>query len=277
MERRLRDFLLEDIGFGDITSDAIIQEDLTASAEIVFKEDAVLAGLEEASAIFNTLGCETKSPFRDGVIVKEGTVVLSIEGNARAILRGERVALNILMRMSGISTATHKAVTTARDINPSVRIAATRKTCPGFRFFEKQAVSVGGGDTHRFRLEDSVLIKNNHLKLISSIREAVKMAKESVSFTKKIEVEVENISQAIEAVEAGVDIVMLDNMKPKEILLALEELKKLGLRDKVLVEASGGVNLDNLSHYAETGVDIISLGALTHSVKAINVSLRIVD
>jgi len=274
LEKNIKKFLAEDIGFGDITTDTLIDDDSMAKAEIIFKKEGVLAGIEEASTVFKILGCKPRILLNDGEKVTPQITVLKIEGPTRAILKGERVALNLLMRMSGIATTTKRALSLARKFNPKILVAATRKTTPGFRYFEKKAVKIGGGDTHRLRLDDCVLIKDNHLKLMPSIKEAVRRAIDGVSFTKKIEVEVESVSQAIEAVEAGADIVMLDNMEPEEIQRTLEELKKGGICGKALIEASGGITVDNIAEYARTGVDVLSLGSLTHSVHALDVSLR---
>ncbi len=274
VDEKVREFLLEDIGFGDITTDSIISENLQTEATIFCKADAVVAGLEEASKVFTILGCTVKLLRKDGTPVEAGTPVMKISGSGKAILKGERTALNILMRMSGIATATQKALAEARKVNLHVRVACTRKTAPGLRYFDKKAVELGGGDTHRFRLDDCILIKDNHLKLVGSVKEAVKRAKK-VSFTKKVEVEVENLNQAVEVAEAGADIVMLDNMQPEEILRVLKELERKKLREKVLVEASGGMTEENIKEYAKTGVDIISMGALTHSIRAIDMNLKV--
>ena len=276
VDEKVREFLLEDIGFCDITTDSIISEDLQAEAKIFCNEDAIVAGLEEASKVFITLGCIVKLLKEDGASVKAGTPVMQISGSGKAILKGERTALNILMRMSGIATATQKALAEARKVSSRVIVACTRKTAPGLRYFDKKAVELGGGDTHRFRLDDCILIKDNHLKLVNSVREAVKRAKERVSFTKKVEVEVENLNQALEAAEAGADIIMLDNMQPEEILGVLRELERKKLREKVLVEASGGITEENIKEYAKTGVDILSMGALTHSIRAIDMNLKVI-
>lgn len=275
IEDRVRYFLFEDLGFGDITTDAIIKKDLLTDASIICDEEGIVVGLEEASKVFTILGCRVKLLVKDGAKVEPGTSVLHIRGPSKAVLKGERTALNILMRMSGIATVTQMALSKVRKTNPNVRIACTRKTAPGLRYFDKKAVSLGGGDTHRLRLDDCVLIKDNHLKFVGSIKEAVMKAKK-VSFTKKIEVEVETFDQAIEAAEANADIIMLDNMKPKEILGVLKELEKRKLRKKVLVEASGGITLENVAEYSKTGVNIISMGCLTHSVKALDLKLEIV-
>ncbi len=274
VEEKIKEFLSEDLGFGDITTDALIDDNSMAEAEIVFKEEGVVAGVEEAATIFELIGCKSHILINDGERVKPQTIVLKVEGPSKNILKGERVSLNILMRMSGIATATKQVLTLARNYNSKIRVTATRKTTPGFRYFEKKAVKIGGGDTHRLRLDDCVLIKNNHLKLMPSISEAVRKVLDMVSFTKKVEIEVESSSQAIEAVEAGADIVMLDNMEPTEIRKTLRELKRRGIRNKILIEASGGITIENIADYAKTGADILSLGSLTHSVQAIDISLR---
>lgn len=272
---RMREFLFEDLGFGDITTDSVIDSNIKVDARVVCREKAVIAGLEEASKVFKILGCTVKLLVKDGSKVESGKPVLHVTGPGEAILKGERTALNILMRMSGIATATNKALSKAKTVNPRIRVACTRKTAPGLRYFDKRGVELGGGDTHRLRLDDCVLIKDNHLRVVGTVKEAIKIAKERVSFTKKIEVEVEDVDQAIEAAEAEADIVMLDNMTPQEILQIIEELEKRELRKKILIEASGGVNLKNVKEYAKTGVDILSMGSLTHSLKAINLNLEI--
>ncbi len=274
VEEKIKEFLSEDLGFGDITTDALIDDNSMAEAEIVFKEEGVVAGVEEAATIFELVGCKSHILINDGEKVKPQTIVLKVEGPSKSILMGERVSLNVLMRMSGIATATKQVLTLARNYNSKIRVTATRKTTPGFRYFEKKAVKIGGGDTHRLRLDDCVLIKDNHLKLMPSISEAVRKVLDIVSFTKKVEIEVENSSQAIEAVEAGADIVMLDNMEPTEIRRTLRELNRRGIRNKILIEASGGITIKNIVDYAKTGADILSLGSLTHSVQAIDISLR---
>ncbi len=277
IEERIREFLREDLGFGDVTSELLIDAGLKGAALIVCREDAVVAGLEEASILFSILGCETEQLAVDGEVVKEGKTVMEVRGGVRSILLGERTALNLLMRMSGIATVTRTAVDKARSKNPNIRVAATRKTAPGLRVFDKKGVAIGGGDTHRMRLDDCVLIKNNHISTVGSISEAVRRVKEDVSFSKKVEVEAGTMQQAIAAAEAGADIIMLDNFSPGEIRKTLTRLRDLGLRKDMLIESSGGITLENIEEYAATGVDIISLGALTHSVRATNMNLRMKD
>jgi nicotinate-nucleotide pyrophosphorylase (carboxylating) len=274
-EDRIKEFLREDIGQGDITSEALVDEGQAARARLYFREEGVTAGLEEGRTIFEILGCDVKLLVGDGVHVPVGGTLMEVEGPARSLLSGERTALNIVGRMSGIATAVARAQGIASKVNPSVRVAATRKTVPGLRALDKRAVELGGGDTHRFRLDDCVLIKDNHLELVPSISEAVRKARERVSFTKKIEVEVRNVEQASEAAEAGADIVMFDNMAPEEVRGCLAVLQERGLREGRLFEASGGITLENLADYAALGVDIVSMGGLTHSVRSLDVKLEI--
>jgi len=279
-ENRLREdmimgFLMEDLGQGDITSEALVEEGQEGKATLYFREEGVTAGLEEAAIVFRLLGCSVKSLVGDGVRVPAEKPLLEVEGPARALLGGERTALNIVGRMAGIATAVAEARRIAAEADPEVRVAATRKTAPGLRVLDKKAVVLGGGDTHRFRLDDCVLIKDNHLELVPSIKEAVKRARERASFTKKIEVEVTGINGAAEAAEAGADIIMLDNMSPDEIKACLGDLEARGLREGRLFEASGGITLENLADYARSGVDVISMGSLTHSVRSLNVKLKI--
>ena len=272
---KIREFLREDIGYGDITSTALIPEEQVARARLYYREPGVASGLDEAALIFEVLGCTVKVHARDGSKVEARKVLLEVEGPARALLAGERTALNIVGRMAGIATQTAEAVRLAAARNPTVRVAATRKTLPGLRDLDKRAVEHGGGDPHRFRLDDCVLIKDNHLELVPSITEAVKRARRSVSFTKMIEVEVRSLAEAEEAARAGAEIIMFDNMPPKEIEATLSILREKGLRDGFIYEASGGITLDNIGKYAAAGVDVVSLGSLTHSVRSLDVKLEI--
>jgi nicotinate-nucleotide pyrophosphorylase (carboxylating) len=272
---KIREFLKEDIGHGDITSSSLINAVQRAKARLFYREYGVAAGLEEARIVFEVLGCEVVTPVSDGEIVDKGRTLMEVEGAARAILSGERTALNIVGRMGGIATAVAEAQKIASEASPTVRVAATRKTTPGLRELDKKAVTLGGGDTHRLRLDDCVLIKDNHLELIPSIAEAVRRARERVSFTKKIEVEVRNLEEAAEAAEAGADIIMFDNMSPEEIRISLGALDERDLLEGSLFEASGGITHENLADYAGSGVDIVSMGSLTHSVRNLNVKLEI--
>ncbi len=277
MIQDLRRFLEEDLGFLDLTSDLLIPKGLKARGVIVVKEEGIIAGLEEAEAIFKSLGLEVNLLKKDGDLAKPGEVVLEVRGDARKILMAERTVLNLMMRMSGIATETRKCVERLKKSGLNVRIAATRKTAPGLRFFDKKAVMLGGGDPHRFRLDDAVLIKDNHVRLVGSVREAVRRIRERLSFVKKLEVEVRSVEEAIEAAEEGADILLLDNMSVEEVKETIKALKSRNLYDKVLLEASGRINFSNLLDYASTGVHILSLGYLTHSVKALDMSLEIVE
>lgn len=275
VEERLREFLKDDIGWGDITSEALIDDGQMAKGRLYFREDGVAAGLEEMATIFRILGCEVNAIERDGSRVSKNQTLIEIKGPAKALLAGERTALNILGRMAGIATAVSKIASQVSKVSQNTKVAATRKTMPGLGELDKKAVALGGGDTHRFRLDDCVLIKDNHLALLPSITEAVKAARSAVSFTKKIEIEIESLEGAVEAAEAGADIIMFDNMPPEEIERCLARLSELGLREGRVYEASGGITPENVGEYAASGVDIISMGSLTHSVRTLDVKLEI--
>jgi nicotinate-nucleotide pyrophosphorylase (carboxylating) len=277
LEKELLNFLKEDIGYGDITTEAVIPEKSKVRAHIIMKEPSVVAGILETKLLFEMVSTSVTSFVEDGNEVRPRTIIMEIEGDARRILTAERTALNILMRMSGIATATRKLVTKIKDAGFNTRIAATRKTAPGLRYFDKKAVVIGGGDPHRFRLDDAVLIKDNHIMIAGGIEEAINRARALVSFSKKIEVEAKTATQAIVAAKQGADIIMLDNMTVKEAEETLETLEELGLRGKVSIEISGGITEENILEYAKLKPDIISLGSLTHSVKAVDVSLEIVE
>ncbi|MGV8143305.1 MAG: carboxylating nicotinate-nucleotide diphosphorylase [Methanothermobacter sp.] len=265
----------QDIGFEDITTQALVQSGLIIKARIISKQEGVVAGLDLISSFLKEFKINILSKKDDGSNIKVDDTLLEMEGEARTILTLERTILNLLMRMSGIATTTHQMVQKARKINPGIIIAGTRKTTPGLQFWEKEAVRIGGGDTHRYRLDDAVLIKDNHLALVGDVTVAIKKAREYASFTKKIEIEVENLEDALKAAEAGVDIIMLDNMQIEDIKLILKALKKERISDRVIIEVSGGMNLDNVVKYAETGVDVISSGYITHSAAALDMSLEI--
>lgn len=265
----------QDIGFEDITTQALVQSGLIIKARIISKQEGVVAGLDLISSFLKEFKINILSKKDDGSNIKVDDTLLEMEGEARTILTLERTILNLLMRMSGIATTTHQMVQKARKINPGIIIAGTRKTTPGLQFWEKEAVRIGGGDTHRYRLDDAVLIKDNHLALVGDVTVAIKKAREYASFTKKIEIEVENLEDALKAAEAGVDIIMLDNMQIEDIKLILKALKKERINDRVIIEVSGGMNLDNVVKYAETGVDVISSGYITHSAAALDMSLEI--
>ncbi len=263
--------LLEDIGTGDITTDSIIPSDLKAKGIIKTSEEGVVAGLDIACLVLKKLDLEIcfQSKIKDGKKILPGEVLAEITGSAQTILKGERVTLNFLQRMSGIATITSKFCQEVKDF--PVRIVDTRKTTPGLRILEKYAVRMGGGYNHRFGLYDAVLIKDNHLALAGGIKPAVNSVRKQISHTVKIEVEVENLSQLEEALKVKVDIIMLDNMD----LDTMKEAVKMA-KGKALIEASGGITLEKVREIAQTGVDLISVGALTHSVKALDISMEIV-
>ena len=275
IKEALEKFLDEDIGHGDITTDALIDPAAKATGSVVCKERAVVAGLSECIILLKIIGCEGKSNIRDGQEVLAGTTVLEVSGSGSALLKVERVLLNLLSHMSGVATATSELVNIAKRNGRSTRIACTRKTLPGLRYFEKRAVELGGGDTHRLRLDDAILIKDNHLALSGSISRSVRKAKAKVSFTKKIEVEATTPDQAVEAGLAGADIVLLDNMTPQQVKKSVSLLGARNLRGHLLVEVSGGITRENLAVYVKAGPDVISVGSITHSAKAIDMSLEL--
>lgn len=275
IEDSLRSFLAEDLGYGDITSELLVGPSLEAKARIICKEKALVAGVAEALLLLKLVSCKSTSKIDDGQSVRANTTILSVQGPARGLLGVERTLLNLLSHMSGVATATAELVSLAKKESAGrVRVACTRKTLPGLRYFEKRAVELGGGDTHRLRLDDAVLIKDNHLTLTGSLQEAVRKTKARASFTKKVEVEVTSSDQAVAGAEAGADIILLDNMTPQEVRRSVIALKDKRLRERVIIEASGGINRENLASYAKTGVDVISVGAITHSARAIDMSLE---
>lgn len=275
LAEKLRQLLVEDIGQGDVTTVALVSSELTVEAEIVSKEAGVAAGIEETAILAESLGLSINVLVSDGVETKKGQVIMKIFGDARTILSAERTMLNLLSRMSGIATATRRLVKKVRKAGLNTRIAATRKTSPGLLYFDKKAVFIGGGDPHRLHLDDMILIKDNHLAVSENIETAVKLAKQNTSFTKKIEVEVTKVADVIKAAKAGADIILFDNFSAENIREAIGKLKEAGFHEKILLEASGGITQDNLLEYAQTMVSIISLGELTHSAKALDVSLEV--
>jgi len=276
LEDKLIKLLAEDVGEGDVTSAAVVPSECTAQAEVTAKAEGVVAGLEEAAVLAEALGLQVAVEVADGDSVKKGDVLMSISGDAATILTVERTLLNLLSRMSGIATATRNLTAIIKKAHLKTRVAATRKSTLGMLYFDKKAVVVGGGDSHRLHLDDMVLIKDNHIVVSGGLAKAIKLAKQNASFSKKIEVEVTAVADALKAVELGVDIVMLDNFSPEQIKEAVTLVKKGGFGGKVLLEASGGITSENLIDYASAGVDILSLGELTHSVKALDMSLEIV-
>lgn len=260
--------LSEDIGSGDLTSDSIVPADAVSTGYIVAKEAGVIAGLPIVEMVFRGLNPEAQflAHAGDGEWVEQGRVLMAVHGSARAILTGERLALNFLQRLSGIATRTAQLVKLVGGGKPA--IVDTRKTTPGLRMLEKYAVRMGGGHNHRFGLYDAVLIKDNHIKIAGGITKAVALARRGSPHTSKIEVEVENLAGVKEALEAGADIIMLDNMTPQLMQKAVALVS-----GRALVEASGGITEENIRAVATAGVDLISIGALTHSIKSLDISL----
>ncbi|HHU90394.1 MAG TPA: carboxylating nicotinate-nucleotide diphosphorylase [Clostridiaceae bacterium] len=261
--------LKEDMPMGDITTESTVSEDETSCARLIAKEDIVVAGIEVFCRVFILLDSSINIErfVNDGDKISAGTVILKLSGNSRAMLKAERTALNLLQRMSGIATATRKFVDIIEGTN--AKIVDTRKTAPGLRYLDKMAVRMGGGTNHRFCLSDGVLIKDNHIKASGGITAAVEKARVRIPHTVKIEVETESLEQVKEALSAGADIIMLDNMKPETMKEAVSYIN-----GKALTEASGNITADNLAVVAKTGVDLISSGSLTHSVKAADISLK---
>jgi len=274
LEERLKALLAEDIGQGDGTASTIIPSDLAVKAEVVAKENGVAAGIEEALTLAQAVGLKAKAHVAEGEEIKNKQVLITISGDAQTILAIERTLLNLLSRMSGIATQTAALRTKLKNAGMKTKIAATRKSAPGLLYFDKKAVAIGGGDPHRLHLDDMILIKDNHLAILGGVETAVKKAKASASFTKKIEVEVTNDADALKAASAGADIIMLDNFSPTQAKATVVKLRKAGFNN-VLLEVSGGVTSENLLEFAKAEVDIISVGALTHSVKALDISLEI--
>jgi nicotinate-nucleotide pyrophosphorylase (carboxylating) len=266
-------FIEEDAPYGDVTSAAVIP-DITCDAVIRAEQDGTVAGLDEAALLFSHFGVAVKYHKKDGSAVRKDDVLLSLSGDAKKILLVERTALNIIGRMSGIATQTRKMADIVSAVNPHCRVAATRKTCPGFQVLDKKAVMTGGGDPHRMNLSDGVLIKDNHLALVP-LGIAIESAKKGTVY-KKIEVEVETSKNALIAAKAGADIIMLDNLSPPQITRTIRVLKREGLRDRVIIELSGGINESSLARYAALDVDVISLGVLTHSVRNLSVNLEVI-
>jgi len=255
------------MGKGDITSNLLPKKKITV--KIISRENAIVAGVSYAKEIFKLKGCSSKILKKDGSKIKPNQTIMIISGNAGNILTCERTALNLLTRMSGIATQTNNLV---KKIPKKTKLYATRKTAPGLRYFDKEAVEIGGGKKHRLTLDEMVMIKDNHIAIGDSLLSLIKKTKKKY---KKFEVEVENTSDAVLAAKEGATIIMLDNFTPAQIRKTIQTLKNQKLRNKVLLEASGGITTKNISKYGQTKVDIISVGSITNSVKGIDMSLEI--
>ena len=275
IKEQLAAFLDEDLGRGDITSEALIDASRGASARVVAREAGVVAGVDESVALCKITNVACDAEVNDGDDVSAQQVVLRLTGTGRAVLGVERTLLNLLSHMSGVATLTRRATDIVRNAAEGAdtvpRVAATRKTLPGLRAFQKRAVELGGGWPHRFDLSEAVLIKDNHLALVGDVAVAVERAKTDA----RIEIEVENVDDALAAARAGADILMLDNMSPDAIGVVVTALEEAGLRQSVVLEASGGITMDNVGDYAGSGVDLISMGSLTASARYLDFSLEV--
>jgi len=270
IKKELLRYVSEDVQSGDITSVLLPKKKI--KAKIISRQEGVLAGVKFAGDIFRLKGCNVKIIKKDGAKLKSNQIILQISGNAGTVLSCERTALNLLSRMSGIATQTNFLVSKIRKINTKTKLYSTRKTAPGLRFFDKEAIMIGGGHKHRMSLNDMVMIKDNHLLVTNSMEGIIKNARKR---HKHVEVEVENQRDAILAASSGATIVMLDNFSPVQIKKTITALQKKKLRNKVKLEASGGINSKNIAAYAKTGVDMISVGSITNSVKSLDLSLEV--
>jgi len=270
IKKELLRFISEDVQNGDITSVLLPKNKI--KAKIISRESGILGGVKFTGDIFRLKGCSVKTIKKDGTKVNPNQIVLQVSGNARTILSCERTALNLLSRMSGITTQTNLLVSKIRKINRKTKLYSTRKTAPGLRFFDKEAIMIGGGHKHRMSLNDMIMIKDNHLLVSNSMDDIIKNARKR---HKHVEVEVENQRDAILAASNGATIVMLDNFSPARIKKTIIALQKKKLRSKVKLEASGGINSKNIAAYAKTGVDMISVGSITNSVKGLDLSLEV--
>jgi nicotinate-nucleotide pyrophosphorylase (carboxylating) len=268
--KALDNFLAEDIGKGDITSNLLPRKKITAS--IISRQKGIVAGVQYVKYIFVSRGCKVKILKKDGSKIKPNQKIMIVSGFAHIILSCERTALNLLSRMSGIATQTNHLINKIKKVNSKVKLYSTRKTAPGLRLFDKDAVVIGGGNRHRMSLDQMIMIKDNHLAVSNSVFDLVQMARRKY---KTVEVEVEGLNDAILAAKAGASIIMLDNRSPKEISKIINVLKKLRLRDKVKIEASGGIDISNIQSYAKTGTDMISVGKITSSAPGLDLSLEV--
>ena len=272
VDNLIRNALDEDLGAGDITTDAIIAPEAKGKAVLETREEIVLAGLPVFTRTFELLSSSMniENHYKDGQIVPAGEIICHLSGSLSAILKAERTALNFIQRMSGIATLTREYVDRAGS--EKVKVMDTRKTVPGLRFFDKYAVRMGGGFNHRFGLYDGILIKDNHITAAGSITEAVKLVKKNAPHNIMIEVEVEDLAGVKEAINAGTDTILLDNMSNDDIREAVQLAA-----GRVMVEVSGGISLENIGEIARTGADLISVGALTHSARAVDLSLEVIS
>jgi len=275
-QNRISSYLEEDFGSGDITSEVLVPRDFNAEAEVWCKEttgSVVICGVDEACMALEICGCSTKKLVEDGSIVTNNQQVLAVKGDARAILKAERTALNMLMRMSGVATESRKYCVLLKKLGVDTQITATRKTSPGMRIFDKKAVMIGGGYPHRMGLHDMILIKDNHIEIVGDASDCVNKARRQVGKKREIECEVRSEDELISVVLAGADIVMLDNFSVENARHAMFKLRELGLSNHVKVEISGGINESNFQDFAQLNPDFLSVGSMTHSTKAVDFSM----
>ena len=275
LDSEIERFLNEDISNGDITSDLFIDATSISNAEILSREPGILSGRSEITQIFNHFNIESSWLFQDGNSFSDNSQIVKLNGLSKSILLSERVSLNLLGHMSGIATSTNNAVKIMKQISPHTNISATRKTLPGLRKYEKYSVIVGGGLPHRYDLNEMILIKDNHSKLINNLQKSISSVRTQIGSSKKIELEVDSLESAMKAIDLDIDIILLDNMQPEDILKFMNKIKSISQKIP-LTEASGGITMSNLQNYASTGVDIISMGSLTHSSKSLDFSLQII-
>ena len=271
-KKELLRFLSEDIRRGDITSALLTKKKI--AAKIISRQQGVIAGIKFAKNLFQLKGCTVKAFVKDGAKVKRNQKILQVSGNTQSVLSCERTVLNLLSRMSGIATQTNFLVSKIRSVSKKTSLYSTRKTAPGLRIFDKEAVKIGGGHKHRMALDEMIMIKDNHLVLCNSMEDIIKQAQKK---RKRVEIEVENQKDALLAAKMGASIIMLDNFIPAEIKRTIAVLRKKKMRNKVKLEASGGISSKNIIAYAKTGVDMISVGSITNSVNALDLSLEVIS
>ena len=271
-KKELLRFFSEDVRSGDITSALLTKKKIVA--KIISRQQGVIAGIKFAKNLFQLKGCTVKAFVKDGAKVKRNQKILQVSGNTQSVLSCERTVLNLLSRMSGIATQTNFLVSKIRSVSKKTSLYSTRKTAPGLRIFDKEAVKIGGGHKHRMALDEMIMIKDNHLVLCNSMEDIIKQAQKK---RKRIEIEVENQKDALLAAKMGASIIMLDNFMPAEIKRTIAVLRKKKMRNKVKLEASGGISSKNIIAYAKTGVDMISVGSITNSVSALDLSLEVIS
>ena len=275
IEKKLKKFLAEDSAYKDVSSEFIPKE-AQSSAKIIAKSNGYISGLEELKILYEYLKVDIVLKKKDGDAIKKGDIIAKLMGSTRNIVFGERVGLNLITHMSAITSTTREFVNKIKSTGKQTRIACTRKTTPGLRIFDKKAVELGGGEVHRFSLDDMILLKDTHLRFYNGdIRKLLLDVKQKASFSKKIEIEIEKVEDILIAVENGANIVMLDNMKPEEVKSAISLLEKNNLRDKVTIEISGGITINNILDYLDSEPDIISTSQLTQfPIIHVDLSLR---